>query len=512
MNLAVLLSKSAKAFPERPAVSLGTETRLIYKELARRVSTLASAFRGRFLLTPGSRVAIAMSNCPEYVEVLFAIWHAGLIAVPINSKLHSKEFDYILNHSGARLCFVSPDLVEVIAPFVGKIEGLSEVIVAGDEAYQELLKGPGIQVQQAEPDDTAWIFYTSGTTGQPKGAMLTHRCLLTMVLSYFSDVDPVTEDDCIIHAAPMSHGSGLYSLPILAKGGNQVFPASGRFVASEILDLIASYARTSVFFAPTMINRLINTPTFASRDTSHLKTMVYGGAPMYLEDLKRALKCLGPKLVQIYGQGESPMTITSLSRACHAAVEHPRYLERLASAGLPRTDVEVRVVGSNDLDQPPGEIGEILVRGDVVMKGYWRNEAATAETLRGGWLHTGDLGAFDEDGFLTLKDRSKDLIISGGSNIYPREVEEALLRQKGVLEVSVIGQRDPEWGEKVVAFVVPEPGAKVTERELEQLCLDSIARFKRPKAYHFVSSLPKNNYGKILKTELRKRLEEETHT
>jgi acyl-CoA synthetase (AMP-forming)/AMP-acid ligase II len=450
-----------------------------------------------------------MSNCPEYLEVLFAIWHAGLTAVPINAKLHPKELAYILDHSGASVCFVSADLAEAVAPLASEIDGLSEVIAVGDGAYKNLFKGLGIPVQRVEPGATAGLFYTSGTTGRPKGAMLTHRGLLMMTLSYFADIDSVSEYDCMIHAAPMSHGSGLFSLPVLAKGGNHVFPVCGRFSPTEILQLVSSYTRVTFFFAPTMITRLINSPAMASTDISHIKTLVYGGGPMYVEDLKRALNCLGPKLVQIYGQGESPMTITALSKACHATIDHPRYLERLASAGLPRTDVEVRVVDASDRDLGPGEIGEVLVQGDVVMKGYWRNEEATAETLRGGWLHTGDFGTFDGDGFLTLKDRSKDLIISGGSNIYPREVEEVLLRKKGVLEVSVVGRTHPDWGEEVVAFVVPEPGAVITEAELEQLCLDSIARFKRPRAYHFVSSLPKNNYGKVLKTELRKRLEEE---
>ena len=510
MNLASLLLKSAKAFPEYPAVSLGTETRLTYSALARRVAVLAEALRERFNLELGARVAIAMSNCPEYVEVLFAIWHAGLTAVPINAKLHRREFAYILEHSGAQVCFVSPDLAETIAPLAGEIVELSEVIMTGGSGYCDLLKGQVVTMREVAPEDTAWLFYTSGTTGRPKGAMLTHRNLLMMTRSYFADIDLVSENDCMIHAAPMSHGSGLYSLPNLARGANQVFPVSGRSVPGEIFHLITAYEGVTLWLAPTMILRLLNSHEMASADTSHLKTLVYGGGPMYVEDLKRALDCLGPKLVQIYGQGESPMTITSLSKGCHASVGHPRYRERLASVGLPRTDVEVRVVDSTDRDLSPGEIGEVLVRGDVVMKGYWKNEEATSDALRGGWLHTGDFGTLDEDGFLTLKDRLKDLIISGGINIYPREVEEVLLRRKGVLEVSVVGRPHPEWGEEVVAFVVPAPDAIVKAEALDRLCLDNIARFKRPRAYRFVDGLPKNNYGKVLKAELRKCLQDES--
>jgi acyl-CoA synthetase (AMP-forming)/AMP-acid ligase II len=250
-----------------------------------------------------------------------------------------------------------------------------------------------------------------------------------------------------------------------------------------------------------MVTRLVASPEFAAADHRGLKTIVYGGAPMYVEDLKRALDLVGPKLQQIYGQGEAPMTITGLSNRAH-----PRWEERLGSAGIARTDVEVRVVDAEDRDLPAGEPGEVLARGDVVMPGYWRNEEATRETLRGGWLHTGDVGALDAEGFLTLKDRSKDLIISGGANIYPREVEEVLLRHPAVAEASVVGKPDRDWGESVVAFVVARPGAAVGERELDALCLAEIARFKRPKSYVFLDALPKNNYGKVLKTELRKRL------
>ena len=276
-----------------------------------------------------------------------------------------------------------------------------------------------------------------------------------------------------------------------------------------MLRLIAAHPGATFFFAPTMIVRLLASPALDGADLRNLKTIVYGGGPMYVADLRRALDRLGPRLVQIYGQGEAPMTITHVSRAVHAEHDHPRWLERLASVGVARTDVEVRVVDADDNPLPTGEVGEVVCRGDVVMAGYWNDPEATARTLKGGWLHTGDVGAFDEDGFLTLKDRSKDMIISGGSNIYPREIEEVLIRHPGVVEASVVGRSHPDWGEEVVAFVVARPGVAVTAAELDRLCLDSIARFKRPKHYRFVEALPKNSYGKVLKTELRQRLERE---
>ena len=278
----------------------------------------------------------------------------------------------------------------------------------------------------------------------------------------------------------------------------------------EIAALLHRWPGMTFFAAPTMVKRLTGDPAITSADLANLKTIIYGGAPMYLADLEDALAVFGPRLAQIYGQGETPMTITALSKAEHAAADQPGWRERMQSVGLARTDVEVRVVDEDDRELPAGEIGEIVVRGDVVMAGYWENPEASAETLRGGWLHTGDVGSFDAEGYLTLRDRSKDLIISGGMNIYPREVEEALLRHPGVKAVSVVGRPDPEWGEAVFAFVVAADGASPTVAELDQTCIDSIARFKRPKDYRFVDSLPTNNYGKVVKRELRDLLRAET--
>jgi long-chain acyl-CoA synthetase len=255
-----------------------------------------------------------------------------------------------------------------------------------------------------------------------------------------------------------------------------------------------------------MLTRMVNDPASRNAEIGNIRTIFYGGAPMYLEDLKRALTGFGPCLWQGYGQGETPNTISYLSKAIHADTKHPRYEQRLASVGIPRTGVEVRVVDTEGLDRPPGELGEVICRSDVTMSGYWNNPAANANALRDGWLYTGDLATFDEDGFLTLKDRSKDMIISGGSNIYPREVEEVLLLHPDVLEVSVVGRPHADWGEEVVAFVVPRPGKQIDDAELERVCLDNIARFKRPKLYLRIDALPKNNYGKVLKTDLRERL------
>ena len=504
-NLAVLLATAAADRPDAPALASGTEVVTTYAGHAAASASLAGALTGRFGLVPGDRIAIAMKNAPAYSEILFGAWHGGMAAVPMNARLHVREMAWILENSGAKVCFVSPELSETLIEAAAQLNEAPQFVVAGEPEYRALLSAPPVPLAQAADDDLAWLFYTSGTTGRPKGAMLTHGNLRAMNASYFASVDDIAPEDCVIHAAPMSHGSGLYILPHVERGACQVVPASGGFDPDEVFALLQTWKGATFFFAPTMVTRLINAPGIADADTTNLKTIVYGGAPMYAEDCQKALALLGPKLVQIYGQGESPMTITALSRALHSDTGNPRYLDRLASVGTAQSGVEVRVTDAEDADLPAGEIGEILVRGDVVMKGYWQNPAASAETLRGGWLHTGDMGAMDADGFLTLKDRSKDVIISGGSNIYPREVEEVLLRHEGVLECSVIGRPHADWGEEVVAFIVAKPGASVREAELDALCLEHIARFKRPKAYRFIDALPKNNYGKVLKTELRTR-------
>jgi len=485
MNLAQLLHAVARRLPQAGALARGPRVVASYAELSARVARLAGGLRARGLAR-GDRVALAMKNCPEYLEALFACWHAGLTAVPVNAKLHAREFTYILENSGARLAFVTPDLEAAIPG------GLS---VASVE-YRQMSAMDPIAAEDVAPEDVAWLFYTSGTTGVPKGAMLTHRNLLTASQAYYADIDRLGPGDSILHAAPMSHGSGVYAIPHVAAGALNVIPESGGFEPDEIFRLIAAHGGLSFFAAPTMIVRLLASPAAGGADLRNLKTITYGGAPMYVADSLRALELFGPRLYQLFGQGEAPMTITGLPQADHAA------RRGLESCGFARTGVEVKVFDAGDRELPAGEIGEIVTRSDCVMAGYWRNPEATAKALRGGWLHTGDVGSFDAAGYLTIRDRSKDMIISGGSNIYPREIEEVLLRHPGVAECSVVGRPHPEWGEEVVAFVVLR--SPVTPQELDVLCLDNIARFKRPRDYRFVASLPKNNYGKVLKTELRK--------
>lgn len=494
MNLAEWLARSARAHGGLPSIAVGDTLVRDFTQSAQRVAALAGGLRDRLGLKPGDRVAVFAKNGPDYAETLYAIWWAGLAAVPINGKLHETEVAYILGHSGAKAVFVSPDLAQTAAHDLSPDVPL---ICFGSPEHEALLTAEGVALTPVPDDDLAWLFYTSGTTGRPKGAMLSHGNLAAMTWGYFACLDRLEPGGAILHAAPMSHGSGIYILPHLARACCQVTPESGGFDPAEIFETIEKWPNTSMFAAPTMVNRL--TRYDGEAKTRNLRGLIYGGGPMYVDDAQAALAKLGPCLMQIYGQGESPMTITCLERQAIADIDQPRYLERLGSVGQPFPNVEVRVVDGEGRAVPTGESGEIVVRGTPVMLGYWDNPQASAESLKEGWLHTGDIGRFDEDGYLTLMDRSKDMVISGGSNIYPREIEEVLLEHPAVQEVSVIGRRDPDWGEVVVAYVV----GQAAPADLDGLCLEKVARFKRPKDYVFVDSLPKNNYGKVLKTALR---------
>ena len=510
MNPAVWVERHGRLRPDGPALADGERVHADWRTFAARMGGAAGGLRDAFGLSPGQRVAIVMRNRPEYIEAMFAIWHAGLVAVPVNARLHRDEIAYILEHSESAVVVTDTDHADDVESLVGTVASLQAAVIAPGERWDRLTASVPAPLVDRRAQDPAWLFYTSGTTGRPKGATLTNRNLLMMSLSYFADIDPVTAQDSILHAAPISHGSGLYGLPHIARGAVSVVPHSGGVDGDEIAALLQRWPGMSFFAAPTMVRRLAGDPAIASVDLAHLKTIIYGGAPMYLADLEHALAVFGPRLAQIYGQGETPMTITALSKADHADSNHPRWRDRLQSVGIARTDVEVRVVDDDGSELPAGEIGEVVVRGDVVMTGYWNQPDATAEALRDGWLHTGDLGSFDADGYLTLRDRSKDLIISGGMNIYPREVEEALLRHPGVRAAAVVGRPDSEWGEAVVAFVVAADGAAAPRVEdLDRTCLESIARFKRPKEYRFVNALPTNNYGKVVKRELRDQLRAE---
>ena len=444
-----------------------------------------------------------MSNNPEYLAILFAIWGAGLVAVPANAKLHARELAYIVEDCGARLCLATAD---VAGPLAGMLPTGARLVVLGEQEWRDLLSAEPADPVDRRPEDLAWIFYTSGTTGKPKGAMLSHRNLMAMAVGYLADIDFLSPEDCLFHLAAQSHATGLFGLSHIAKATHQILPPSGGFDPAEIADLLSLHRSATLFAPPTGLRRLVRDPGFAGADIGAIRTVLLGAAPVYAADLKAGYDLLGPRLWNGYGQGESPCTITAMPKALLAAAIEAGDERLMTSVGLARTGIEVAICDAEDRPLPPGAVGEVVVRGDTVMAGYWNLPEASAAALRSGWLHTGDLGALDERGFLTLLDRAKDLIISGGSNIYPREIEDVLLEDPEVAEAAVIGVPDPEWGESVMAVLVAASGAKVDVARLERLCLDRIARFKRPKYWRIVETLPKNSAGKVLKRELRQRV------
>src|SRR6266545_772595 len=392
MNLAQLLVRAAKVFPAAPALFHGERLICDYRGLAERAARIAASLRDRVGLRPGDRIAVVMANCPEYLEVLYGAWSAGLVAVPINAKLHAKEVEYILADSGAAALFVSSDLAATVMPLLRALPAVRAAYTAGSRECAELGMAQPIAPLHREPDDLAWLFYTSGTTGRPKGVMLSHRNLLAMTLCYFTDVDSVRQDDAIVYAAPMSHGAGLYNFAHVLAAARHVVPASGGFDPGELVALAGEHRNVSLFAAPTMVKRLVEHIETSGADCSGFKTIVYGGGPMYVADIERALAVMGDRFVQIYGQGESPMTITALSREQLASHDHPRYAERIASVGVAQSLVEVRVADAQGHELPSGETGEVLVCGDTVMQGYWNNPEATAQARREGWLSTGAVG------------------------------------------------------------------------------------------------------------------------
>ena len=508
MNAATFLTKQALQNRDRAALAHGDRS-LTYAELARRSLSLGAGLLDMGL-SRGDRVALMLPNGTEVVESIYACLAAGLVVVPINYRLHPYEVAYIVENSGAGALILDQQFADRIPTGTASLDSISRICVcagSADSPYERLVRSSSslrapVDVGSSDP---AWLFYTSGTTGRPKGAIWTHRMIRVLVMNYLADLYAIDETDVVLHAAPLTHGSGIVGLPSIARGATNIILDTPSFEPHALLSLIEQRGVTHIaFLAPTQIVRLLEEFTPGEFDLSSLGAVTYGGAPIYVEHLRAAIEAFGPVFVQLYGQGEAPITVTGLSRREHATF-HRTGDPRLGSAGRCRTDVEMRVVDGDDRELPVGEPGELVVRGDIVMPGYWANEQASAEALRDGWLHTGDIGTIDADGYLFLLDRAKDVIITGGNNVYPREVEEVLVTHPGVANVVVVGIPDPYWGEAVHAVVQREPATEVTTEELLGLCASRLAGYKKPKGVDFVDALPQNAYGKILRREVRER-------
>jgi len=512
MNIARFLSSTATHYPDAIAIEYG-QLRRSYRELNARVDALVAAFNAAGL-TPGDRVGFFMWNRPELIEVMFAAYRAGMCTVPLNARFNADELVYHCGDPEVALLVHGPEFGAIVTEAARQLPTIHTVFTIGDAAtvphatvtsYETVLathQGASDVTVDVDEDTPAWLFYTSGTTGRPKGATLTHKNLSFVTLSWIADLMALSPADTTLHAAPLTHGAGFHALAATAKGARQVIPTSVGFDAEEILALMEREHVTNTWMVPTQINRLVDAPSSQVRNLTALHTIVYGGAPFHVEDLKLAISVFGPKFVQVYAQGETPMTATYLPHAEHVLGD-AKVEERLASAGYERTGMEVRIVDGNQADCPVGELGEIVVRGPAVMLGYWNRPEDTASALQNGWLHTGDIGMMDANGYVFVLDRMKDLIITGGANVYAREVEELLLTHEQIAAVAVIGLSDRDWGERVTAIVVTEADATLQAADVIAYAGAHLASYKRPKQVEFVDELPLSAYGKVLKRELR---------
>ncbi|MBA8910544.1 acyl-CoA synthetase [Aminobacter ciceronei] len=507
MHIAHLVHRSAQRFPDRPLWLSPTQA-ISYRDGAIRLNKLANAFLS--LGKQGDRVAILSSNRFEAYEAYLAAMNAGMAAVPLNPKSHASDHLFALSDSGAHFVVFSPEYAETLASIRPELHGGEYWIEIdggfdSELSYENFLSRGSAELPQVqiEPDSLAWLFYTSGTTGKSKGAMETHRNLLTMVQQFRQTLLADTNEfDVMLHLAPIAHGTASVGLAHLAAGAAQTFPLTPSFDAEKVFELIQELKVSGSFLAPTMVQMLLQSKAADRYDLSSLKNIIYGGGPMYVEVLKKAVQTFGPVFSQIYGQGEAPMTCTGLHKSEHR-LDDPVAYSRLGSAGREMPGVMVRIVDADGNPAPTGTPGEVTVRSDLVMPSYWNRPNATAEALKNGWLHTGDVGYLDEFGYLFITDRIKDMIISGGANIYPREVEEVLLQHPAVAEVCVIGVPDEQWGESVKAVVVLQEDQSASSEELINFARERIASYKKPKSVDFVASLPKSAFGKVLKRELR---------
>jgi long-chain acyl-CoA synthetase len=510
MLLRDILNHALKLYPNKTALIDG-ETRYTYREANERVRRLAAGLLS-LGLKPGDNIGILANNSNRYWETYFVADIAGMPLAPLNIRLAPAELEFILNDGEIKALIIGPEYIQVYEAFKAGVPGLKHVILtegelAGSLDYESLLAANAPlegSVRDWSEDDMLNLCYTGGTTGLPKGVMLTQRNIVSNA-QHAILLGEFRESDIWLHVAPMFHLADAWACyAVTMVGGTHVFTPA--FAPQATLDIIQRHRVTKTILVPTMINFLVNYPDTKNYDTSSLDLCLYGASPMPVDRLQAAVKVLGPKFVQAYGMTETAPLLTAMSKAWQAFDGSPEDTRRLASCGRQVPGVDVRVVDEETgIDVKPGQVGEIIARGPNVMAGYWKRPEETAKALRNGYMHTGDLATIDDDGFVFIVDRAKDMIISGGENIYTTEVENALYEHPSVMEAAVIGIPDEKWGEAVLAVVVPREGSTPTEQEIIEHCRTLIAGYKCPKRVVFQDTpLPKSGPGKILKTELRK--------
>jgi long-chain acyl-CoA synthetase len=506
MNPGLLQTFALSRYPDRTAIVF-QDQRLTFRELHARANKLGNALLS-LGLKKGQKVAVLMNNSLELVESLTGIPKTGLAIVPLNARQSGQEQAYILNDAEADALIVGANLFPVIDPVLSTIPRLRQVVLVGGEKggleYHDLVDRqpetlPEIEVDE---DDIDRIHYTSGTTGKPKGVVGTFRITYDRLVNTLLNLDqPILPNDVNLNIGPLTHAAGLMMSTYSIRGAANV--VLDKFDIDLVLQTIEKEKVTAVLFIPTMMNMILMHPKLHAYDLSSLKRIWYGTAPMAPEKLKEGIKIFGNIFRQNYGLTEAPQPITYLGPEDHIIDGTEKEQRRLASAGKPALGVSLKIVKEDDSEIKSGEVGEILIQTNQLMKEYWKNPEATAEAFRGGWFHTGDMATLDEDGFIYIMDRKHDMIISGGFNIYPREVEDAIMTHPQVAEAAVIGVPDEVWGESVKAFVVVKPGAAITEEDIIQCCKEHLASYKKPKSVEFRPDLPKNAYGKVLRKELK---------
>jgi len=513
MTVGEMLTRNANKFPTKKAV-VSEEASLDFKALNDRVNRLTNALIKKGLKR-GDRIGVLIHNCHQFIEIYFAAAKTGGIFCPYNNHLKQWELKDIIEYSTPKFLFVDKDfsgMINALKPELNSVETyicLQKVDGVYWNDYEAMLEQgdagePGIKILE---DDIQSIIFTAGTTGRPKGAMRTHRHLMSDATASAIDLR-VGYDEKVLIIFPMYHVACEDNIVRHSLLSNTIYTKKeGGFNPPEVLEYIAKEKISRIQLVPTMIHSLIQVPDVSKYDLSSLKLILYAGSSMPVELLKKALAIFPCGFAQLYGQTESGPFTTVLKPEDHIQDGTEKSVARLASSGKPALNYEVRIVDDNDNDVPIGEVGELIVRSEAMMIGYWQMPEETEKKLKNGWLHTGDLAKFDEDGYVYIVERKGDMIISGGVNVYPREIEEVLYRHPAVSEASVIGLPDEHWGEIVKAVIVLKTGAQATEDEIKDFCGKNLAGFKKPKSVDFWKELPKSPQGKILKKDIRKHYE-----
>ncbi len=507
-----VIYRNALLYPEREAFIYGPE-RITFSQFNARVNSLIHGLRS-LGVQKGDGIGVLSWNCLEYTDAYGAAMKGGFIISPLNPRLQADELDHLINYSGVNTLFVGPELAEVanllrpriphVKHFIS-LEGSAEGSAAGMTPHQELLENSSEEDSdfQVKEDDPVFIFYTSGTTGIPRGALYDHSCALSDNRA-FAIAAGLQPGDRQVQIMPLFHIGGSKDFwAYFCVGGCNIILKS--FDPAVTLRTIQEEKATDIQIVPTHLGAMLSLPDYERYDLSSLKRMLYAASPMPIELLKKGLETWGAIFIQAYGMTETGPNLCYLRKEDHQVLDKSLEEQRvLLSCGQPYLGVHVRIVNGKDEDLEPGEVGEIVVRGNTMLE-FWRKPEETREIFREGWLHTGDMGRYDEQGFVYIVDRKKDMIVSGGENIYPREVEEILYQHPAVREGAIIGIPDPYWVERVHAVVVLKEGASLASDELIDFCKERIARYKAPKSVEFVRSLPKTPSGKIMKRELREK-------